>query len=63
MFAAGHKPSALFVHMGGEGASGGAYCDKRAKEHNAVVVQVEHRFYGLSVPRGMHSECNAIYRR
>ena len=60
MSAAGHKPSALFVHMGGEGASGGIFCNDRAREHNAVVVQVEHRFYGLSVPRGMSLECNVI---
>jgi pimeloyl-ACP methyl ester carboxylesterase len=36
--------------MGGEGPCGGAYAGKLHKEHNALAVSVEHRFYGQSIP-------------
>mmetsp|Transcript_37283 Transcript_37283/g.59882 ORF Transcript_37283/g.59882 Transcript_37283/m.59882 type:complete len:413 (-) Transcript_37283:514-1752(-) len=46
------KGSPVFVKMGGEGAAGPSFCDSRASKHSALVLAVEHRFYGKSVPTG-----------
>ena len=35
----------IFVNMGGEGTTGGAYCSTSARRHGALCVSVEHRFY------------------
>lgn len=44
--------------MGGEGGSGGAYCNSACRKHQAMAVAVEHRFYGQSVPgqKGVDTE-------
>lgn len=42
----------MFVTMGGEAEAGPSFCNKRADTHSALVLGVEHRFYGLSVPKG-----------
>ena len=46
------ESSPIFVFMGGEGTAKGVNCDlPDAVEHGAICVQVEHRFYGESLPR------------
>jgi len=42
----------IFVSMGGEGGSGGARCSSECRQHRALAVSVEHRFYGQSLPSG-----------
>lgn len=42
----------IFVSMGGEGGSGGARCSSECRQHRALAVSVEHRFYGQSLPTG-----------
>lgn len=53
----GGKGAPIFVFIGGEGEesckrleSGSLYMYELAKEHNALMVDVEHRFYGKSLP-------------
>jgi hypothetical protein len=40
----------IFVSMGGEGGTGGAYCSSECQQHRALAVSVEHRFFGRSAP-------------
>ena len=42
----------IFIQMGGEGEVSGAFCGKYHKEHQALALSVEHRFYGASQPKG-----------
>ena len=42
----------LFVEMGGEGGVGGARASERHRQHKALAISVEHRFYGTSMPPG-----------
>ncbi len=48
----------IFVEMGGEGACGGVGVSQDAMKHRAMMVAVEHRFYGESVPLGDMSNEN-----
>jgi hypothetical protein len=49
-----NKKSPIFVGMGGEGGTSGASCTSyrtdAVRDHRALCVSVEHRFYGKSVP-------------
>jgi hypothetical protein len=40
----------IFMEMGGEGPCGGAGVGTMHKEHKALAVAIEHRFYGASIP-------------
>jgi hypothetical protein len=51
----------IFVEMGGEGACGGVGVSADAIKHQAMMVAVEHRFYGESVPFGDMSTANLKY--
>ena len=51
----------IFVEMGGEGACGGVGVSADAIKHEAMMVAVEHRFYGESVPFGDMSTENLKY--
>jgi len=51
----------IFVHMGGEGASGGVRAGQWERDHKALAVGVEHRFYGESTPGGDRSTANMKY--
>ena len=53
-FDAANASSPIFLGMGGEGGTAGAYCisyhTTAVVDHKALCVAVEHRFYGQSVP-------------
>ena len=42
--------SPVMLTMGGEGTASGVRCNEDMERHGAVCVQVEHRFYGESLP-------------
>jgi len=46
----GSPEAPIFVSMGGEGPANSASCSSDAKDNSAICVQVEHRFYGESLP-------------
>ena len=45
VFRPSNDSAPIFVDMGGEGTTGGAYCSSSARRHGALCVSVEHRFY------------------
>lgn len=51
-----HTPGGpIFLEIGGEGPVGGApggYISTLGQERNALLIQLEHRFYGESLPNG-----------
>ena len=56
-----YKPGGpVFVVMGGEAGARAPpnACNARAKQYGAIMVFVEHRFYGQSVPEGGLSDAN-----
>ena len=42
--------SPIMIQMGGEGTANGVHCNDDMISNNAICVQIEHRFYGESVP-------------
>ena len=46
------KNGPVFVGMGGEGEAGPGGCSSDAYKYGAAAINVEHRFYGKSVPAG-----------
>jgi len=42
--------SPVMLTMGGEGTANGVRCNEDMERHRAICVQVEHRFYGESLP-------------
>eukprot|EP00055_Hartaetosiga_balthica_P000692 m.137234 g.137234 ORF g.137234 m.137234 type:complete len:480 (+) comp11469_c0_seq1:60-1499(+) len=59
-----HPGSSCFFYMGGEGPNNGIrqdYVYYLAQKHNALIVSIEHRFYGKSVPFDDFSVNNLQY--
>lgn len=64
----GGKNAPIFVFIGGEGeeacsrlSEGALYMYELAKKHNALMVDVEHRFYGKSLPTNDVKTTNLAY--
>ena len=57
----------IFLYIGGEGEescytlTGGLYMYNLAQEHKALMIDVEHRFYGESYPTSDMSTANLAY--
>ena len=58
------EDGALFVYIGGEGTVTGppsGYLQDLAPSYNALLVSLEHRFYGESIPNGSMETANLKY--